>query len=55
MLTTICVIIFAVIFLTLVYALLSANHDEEEYVNDYEWVRDEFKIPEDDVVEDKDD
>ena len=48
MLETIAVIIFAVIFLALVYALLSANRDEDEDLSDLEWVRDEFKGGDDD-------
>ena len=50
MLTTICVIIFALLFLGVTYSLLSANQDTED-LSDLEWVRDEYKIPEEDRLE----
>ena len=40
--------------MVLLYALLSANHDEEENLKDYDWVQDEFRIPYDDAMEDDD-
>ena len=53
MLTTICMIIFAVIFLSLIYALMCASEDTED-LSDLEWVRDEFKTPEEDRVDEDD-
>lgn len=41
-------------FVVLLYALLSANHDEEENLEDFDWVKDEFKIAYDDAMEDDD-
>ena len=43
-----------IVFMVLLYALLSANHDEEENLKDYDWVQDEFRIPYDDAMEDGD-
>ena len=43
-----------IVFMVLLYALLSANHDEEENLKDCDWVQDEFRIPYDDAVEDDD-
>lgn len=43
-----------IVFMVLLYALLSANHDEEENLKDYDWAQDEFRIPYDDAMEDDD-
>lgn len=42
-LSIISISIIFIIFLALLYALLTANYDEERNLEQYEWVRDEFK------------